>query len=184
MAKKEESKELKRLTDSELMQKASKTNALSGEELQRVRQLVPEALLKTGIRLLKRMSDDITSSIACSDAFSREGVKHEVAQMHLDYGYLDATSQMEKHMIEHVIACYMRLWIAERDYTAAHSKEHTLTLGIYWEKRMLMLQTRYLRAVEMLAQVRRLKLPNVQINIADKQLVNNNPPASDPIQNT
>ena len=179
MEKKEAIKELKPLTDTELIQKASKTNSLPDAELQRVRQLVPEALSKTGIRLLKRMSDDITASIYCNDVFSREAVKHEIAQMHLDYGYLDATSQIEKHMIEHVIACYMRLWIAERDYTAAHSKEHTLTLGIYWEKRMLMLQTRYLRAVEILAQVRRLKLPNVQINIADKQQVNNNPPVSD-----
>jgi hypothetical protein len=84
-------------------------------------------------------------------------------------GYAQATP-LEQGLIEHVALCWIRLQNVEHSYSGIMGQEHTLTLGDYWERRLSAAQRRYLRACETLARVRRLRLPAVQVNIADKQV--------------
>ena len=46
----------------------------------------------------------------------------------------------------------------------------TIVQADFWERRLSAAQRRFLRATETLARVRRLQLPAVQVNIAERQL--------------
>ncbi len=45
----------------------------------------------------------------------------------------------------HVSLCWLRLNFVEHGYTSATSGEHSLKVGIYWEKRLTAAQKRYTR---------------------------------------
>lgn len=152
--------------DAELIRKAHKTNNLTGDELQRLRAMLDDERISAAFAVLTKLTDGILDTLNIDNALTSENIRAEVARLYVAYGDDDAP-QLERHLIDHVIACYLRLWIAERDYSAIQKSQHTLTLGAYWEKRLTMLQGRYLRAVDMLARVRRVKLSNLQINIAN-----------------
>jgi hypothetical protein len=70
-------------------------------------------------------------------------------------GY-DEASEMEKLLITHAALCWLRLGLIEIGYSNVMSQSITLTLGAYWEKRLLMAQKRFERACEALERVRRL----------------------------
>jgi hypothetical protein len=84
-------------------------------------------------------------------------------------GYAQATP-LEQGLIEHAALCWMRLQSVEQGYSGNLAQGCTLALADYWERRLSAAQRRYLRACETLARVRRLRLPAVQVNIADKQV--------------
>jgi hypothetical protein len=85
----------------------------------------------------------------------RECWSERLRQTRLDLGYNDAP-EAEQLLISHVALCWLRLNLVEHGYTSNTSGEHTLTAGIYWEKRLTAAQRRYTRAVETLAKVRAL----------------------------
>lgn len=63
---------------------------------------------------------------------------------------------MEKLLISHVVLCFLRLMMIERQYTGVMAESISLTLGVYWEKRLSMAQKRFTRASENLMRVRKL----------------------------
>jgi len=85
----------------------------------------------------------------------RECWRERLRQVRLDLGFDDAP-EAEKLLISHVALCWLRLNLVEHGYTSNTSGEHTLTAGVYWEKRLTAAQRRYTRAVETLAKVRTL----------------------------
>ena len=85
----------------------------------------------------------------------RECWRERLNQVRLDLGFNDAP-EAEKLLISHVALCWLRLNLVEHGYTSNTSGEHSLTIGIYWEKRLTAAQKRYTRAVESLAKVRAL----------------------------
>lgn len=87
-------------------------------------------------------------------------------------GYAEA-SQMERMLIDAVVLAWLRYTQVERAAANNWSGSHSLTVGTYWDKRLSAAQRRYLRAIETLARVRRTALPMLQVNIAEKQQVNN-----------
>lgn len=91
-------------------------------------------------------------------------------QMQIDMAHA-GDGALEKMLIQQVALCWLKLAYTERHH------EHYLTNGgttitqaDFWERRLSGAQRRYLRAVETLARVRRLQLPAVQVNIAEKQV--------------
>ncbi len=87
-----------------------------------------------------------------------------------DLGY-DQANALECILIDHVALCWLRLYATEQRYTnILHKESIPLYKADYWERRLSHTQKRYLRAVESLAKVRRLRLPAMQVNIADKQV--------------
>ena len=152
--------------EDDLLRKASNTKDLTRDELRQLHEILSGDYARKVFSVITNTTDTLINALNVSDALTSEMMRIEIATMYAKYGYADAP-QLEQHLIDHVIACYLRLWVAERDYSAIHKNQHTLTLGMFWEKRLTMLQGRYLRAVDMLARVRRVKLPNLQINIAN-----------------
>ena len=77
---------------------------------------------------------------------------------------------LEAMLVAHVALCWLRLQMMEQKYTRAASQSMSLAQGDYWERKLSSAQRRYLRAAETLARIRRLALPALQVNIADKQV--------------
>lgn len=90
-------------------------------------------------------------------------------KLRADLGQKD-TPTLEKNLIDHLVLCWMRMHLCELEYEQ-HTKGVSLPMAEYWEKKLSATQKRYLRALEALARIRKLGV-NVQINIADKQIVN------------
>jgi len=154
-----------------------KDKTLTPAELKALREMLaksPDLLGYAGFSI--SMTNNIIDAID-SNTMTKELLREEIHRMRQSFGY-ETASRLEKLAIDHVCMCYIRQWLTEVRY--AHNTNQSLTLnqGMFWEKKLNATQARYIKAIETLGQVRRLKLPNVQINIADKQQVNNNPPVN------
>ena len=78
---------------------------------------------------------------------------------------------LERLLIQQIALAWLKLAYTE------HTHKHYLMTGSttivqadFWERRLSAAQRRFLRATETLARVRRLQLPAVQVNIAERQL--------------
>ena len=91
------------------------------------------------------------------------------SQLCQDLGITDAPP-LEKAIISHVALCWLRLQVIEKQYSGMQAGSMTLSQGDYWERRLSAAQRRYLRAVETLARLRRLRVPALQVNIGEKQI--------------
>jgi len=97
---------------------------------------------------------------------SRECWKRRLEVLRSDLGIASASS-LERLLIQHVSLCWLNLNLVEYGHSGVMQKPITLTLAIYWEKRLSAAQRRFTRACESLARVRRLsrRIP-IQVNIA------------------
>lgn len=68
----------------------------------------------------------------------------------------EGASMIESLLAHHAAICWLRLAEAETQFTVHTSKSHTLTSGMYYEKRLTLAQRRFTRAVESLARTRAL----------------------------
>jgi len=93
-----------------------------------------------------------------------EGVKAGLAAQRGELGYATA-SPLERLLIDQIVVCWLQWYQAQLGYTDAMAEGSTLARGAYWERRLTIVQGRYLRAIDTLARVRRLAIP-VQVNIA------------------
>ena len=87
-----------------------------------------------------------------------------------DFGYKDAPA-IEKLLIEQIIVCWVLLQKAQVLYAVAQQPGVALPEADYWERRVSAANTRFLRASETLARVRKLSgLGVVQVNIGAQQV--------------
>jgi hypothetical protein len=109
--------------------------------------------------------------IAGKNAFVASAVAQEAGRLRRAWAGEGATP-LELALAERIAACWLYLAYAEGAYAQLLSGGEGLT----WErdefhrKRIDQAERRYLRAIRALAQVRRLNLPAVQVNIGDKQI--------------
>jgi hypothetical protein len=75
---------------------------------------------------------------------------------------------LEQLLIQQAALCWLKLNLVELSYSHTLKQSITLTLGLYWEKRLTAAQRRFTRACETLARVRKLSrnTPALQFNIA------------------
>jgi len=79
-----------------------------------------------------------------------------------------APTPLEVLLVERILTCYLEVnWY---DFLYTSRRECTLQQGDYYQRRQDRAHKRYLSAVKALAQVRRLELPAVQVNIAGQQM--------------
>ncbi len=80
----------------------------------------------------------------------------------------DGAPMLEQLLIQQAALCWLKLSLIELSYSSVMKQSITLTLGMYWEKRLSAAQKRFARACETLARVRRLSrnTPALQFNIA------------------
>ncbi|WP_439623990.1 hypothetical protein [Gemmata sp.] len=77
-------------------------------------------------------------------------------------------SPLEKLLVERVVATWLHLHHLEAVYAGKESM--SLPLGAYYQKSISAAQKRYIAAIKGLAEVRKLAIPVLQVNIAKKQL--------------
>lgn len=85
----------------------------------------------------------------------------------------DTAPPFERPLIDHIVTCWVRLQLVERDMSNTVKGSHSRESGAYWDRRLTEAQRRYLRAVNLLAKVRHIG-PAVQVNVAHQQIVQNN----------
>jgi hypothetical protein len=82
----------------------------------------------------------------------------------------DSPSPLERLLVDRIVACWLMMSHAEFGYAEAlRAGGLSLELSEYHQRRCERTQRRYLAAIRMLAQVRRLLVPMVQVNIAEQQ---------------
>jgi hypothetical protein len=77
---------------------------------------------------------------------------------------------LEKLLIQQVALAWMRLNYVEYANAETSTGGYTANRADYWEKRLNAAQRRFLRACETLARIRKMNLPAIQVNIAEKQI--------------
>jgi hypothetical protein len=143
-------------------------------QLAELRQALTEA--PELVNFLGDLSAQLMSNLVKS--LSRHPGLHMVVQAHLDHMAKALGSEqaapLEKLLIDHVLIAWLRLQSVEWTYQTAFAESMSLEKALYLEKRLSLVQRRYLQAVESLVRVRRLlaRAP-VQINIAQQQVVQN-----------
>ncbi len=140
------------------------------DDLRRHFEAVP-ALSRVLCDLHDRNTRMVIGSIV-ADRAAVEALTVSVRSLRDDLGYKDATA-LERPLIEHVALCWLRLQKAELSYSRILAGEPSFAQVAYWERRLTMAQTRYLRASESLARVRRLAQPRrqpLQLNIGGQQV--------------
>jgi hypothetical protein len=82
-------------------------------------------------------------------------------------GYVGAPL-LEQLLIQQAALCWLKLSLVELQYSNVMKQSITLTLGMYWEKRLTAAQKRFARACETLTRVRKLSrnAPALQLNLA------------------
>jgi len=90
-----------------------------------------------------------------------------LASLRNELGYVGAPI-LEQLLIQDAALSWLKLSIVELQYSHVMKQSITLTLGIFWEKRLSAAQRRFTRACETLARVRKLSrnTPALQFNIA------------------
>ncbi len=78
-------------------------------------------------------------------------------------------SPLERLLVDRIGVCWLALHYAEAIY-AQSMGDTTLKQGEYYQDRIDRSQKRYLAAIRALAQLRRLQLPTVQVNVAEQQV--------------
>ena len=105
--------------------------------------------------------------IAPNDLIKAEALRREAEQLRQSLGG-PAADPLEQLLIERIVAT--RLHVLHADLAYARATGLTVQqVGLYL-KRMDRAQHRYLAAIKTLAQVRRLLVPMVQVNIAQHQV--------------
>ena len=82
----------------------------------------------------------------------------------------DASSPLERLLVDRVVACWVQLHFADQQAVAAMEAHDSIARCEYWQRQQDRAHRRYLSAIRTLAQVRRLLTPAVQVNIAEQQL--------------
>lgn len=102
------------------------------------------------------------STVAVSTEAGAECIRKELQ-------YADSPA-LERLAIDHVVLCWIHFNDVAFCYDAKVSKPMAIAHAEYWERRLTAAQRRYVRALETLARLRRLKLPALQVNIGANQV--------------
>jgi hypothetical protein len=79
-------------------------------------------------------------------------------------------SPLERLLVERIVLCWLHLHYDETLYVQ-HREKLTLRQDEFFQQRISKAQARYLSAIRTLAQVRRLGVPAVQVNIGQQQVI-------------
>ena len=140
----------------DLIQKTNRENP-APEDLDRLRKEfdeVPELYRNVGNSantIIHRILDDLSGK----SAFVREATERYMSEMKTELGFHTSTF-VEKMLINEILMRWLRLQVIENDHKSLTYQSHTLTEGMYYEKRLHMAQKRYLRAMETLVRVRQM----------------------------
>ena len=182
MAKEKTTPPVKAESDNErrlrILKTARDSKPLKPEELKELREMVVLSHDRSdplSVTVMRTAIDKIQGASTLTKEFAR----CEVDKMRVELGFNHAP-MLEKLLIDQICACYVRVWVAEHRHTTCITSDRTLEQAANDQKTLSMTQARYLRAIETLARVRRLKLPALQVNVAQAGAKQMNVAASTP----
>ncbi len=101
----------------------------------------------------------------------REAFEHGAAELRRDL-LATGDSPLERVLVDRVVACWLQVSHADMMYAnLLNGDGHSFREGSHCQDRQESAQARFLRATRALATVRRLLIPAVQINVAEKQII-------------
>jgi hypothetical protein len=80
-------------------------------------------------------------------------------------------SPIERLLVERIVMCWLQLYYTECIYVQSLEASLTIRQAEFHQQRISKAQARYLAAIRTLAQVRRLGVPAVQVNIGQQQVI-------------
>ena len=107
----------------------------------------------------------LVRAIAGPNDVVAEAVGQEAAALRRELAGPDSPP-LERLLVARIVACWLYLHYAEARY-AQGLGQLTMTQGEYHQRTIERADRRYLAAIKALAQVRRLPIPSVQVNIAE-----------------
>jgi hypothetical protein len=119
----------------------------------------------------RRVQESWLEAMAGQNKLVREAFEKRATEMHREL-LSDGDSQLERLLVDRVIATWIQVCYADSAYANALKGDgHTLQLGTYLQERQDRAHTRHLKAIKALASVRRLLVPAVQVNIGKNQII-------------
>ena len=97
----------------------------------------------------------------------RETLTHKLESLRDELSGANPTA-LERLLVERIVTCWLHLHHMETNYVRRDNMR--LELAAYFQRSLTAAQKRYLAAIKMLAVVRKLALPVLQVNIARKQV--------------
>ena len=114
----------------------------------------------TQAQLIKNYIDNDVAKIA---------IEEHIISLRNDMGYHESPV-MEKLLIENIVTAWLRVQWLDWQVASRMGGEFRIPAMEFWQKSLTTAQRNYLAACETLAKVRKMKLPNLQLNIGDKQI--------------
>jgi hypothetical protein len=109
----------------------------------------------------------LIGKLSSKDLTVSEGVRLKLESLRAELAGPSPTP-LERLLVERIAVCWLHLHHLEVVYASKDSL--TLDQGIYFQKCLDRAHRRYLSAIKMLAVVRKLAIPVLQVNIAKKQV--------------
>ena len=111
----------------------------------------------------------LTSVAAGENVLMKEAIGRRMETMRSEL-LGPSTSPLERLLVERVVLCWLQVHYEDTADAAGLTKGTTWTQALNRQKRLESAHRRYLAAIKALATVRRLALPVLQVNIAEKQI--------------
>lgn len=154
--------ELRRLID-----RARKGDVSTMPEIQRLLR-EPANVDRLGGDLARRAELSFVNALAGDDLLFREALVRKLAALRDELAGPNPTP-IERLLVERAVACWLQVQDADVRYAQAQLSA-TMKQGDYQQQRMDRAHRRYLLALRTLAQVRKLAVPVLQVNIGKKQV--------------
>jgi hypothetical protein len=118
--------------------------------------------------IAKQTESSLIRSFANEDILTREFAERRLQEMRAELAGPHPTP-LETLLVERIALCWFHVHLCEITLAQRHA-DMSLTVAEYQQKRLDKAHKRYLASIKTLAQVRKLQLPTVQVNIGEKQV--------------
>jgi hypothetical protein len=153
----------------EVRQFFAKARAGDQTALARVREMVrePHMLDLLGGNLVKDTRQLMMKTYCGDDIIVRTALEHTLKTMRDELAG-PHPSPLENLLVERIVTCWLQLHIVESRY--ANTKEMSFAASTHFQQHIDRANARYLKAIKTLATVRKLAVPVLQVNIAERQV--------------
>jgi hypothetical protein len=152
-----------------LVRQAEKGDAKALAEVRAICKAHPPVWDAISTDIAGAIRDSLLHSLTGENELMRDTVNRQLAKMKRELMGA-STSPLERLLAERICACWVQVQYAEWKYTTNAKGGGTFAHGDYLQRQVDRANQRYTAAIRTLAQVRKLGLPNVQVNIGEKQV--------------
>lgn len=143
-----------------LVHRAEAGDEAAAKEVRGTLAELPEIVEVLGGNLANEAEKRLVAAYAGKCLASREAVTQKLKNLRAELGAATA-SPLEQLLIGRIVATWLHLAFLEFKYAAGHPLE--LTLAAYYQRAISAANRRHLAAIKVLAEVRRLALPAIQV---------------------